>query len=80
VTLVPFAATVSRFGRTTLQPLSASPLAWLADVLALALGDAVPTLGGAGDASVVAAHLDIRAALLDACNAGRPARSSPACS
>jgi hypothetical protein len=53
-----------------LLPLPASPLAALArlaDVLALALGDAVPALSG--DAAAVAAHLDAGVALLDACNA-----------
>jgi hypothetical protein len=53
-----------------LLPLPASPLAALArvaDLLALALGDAVPALSG--DAAAVAAHLDAGVALLDACNA-----------
>ncbi|KAL6651816.1 hypothetical protein ACP70R_010741 [Stipagrostis hirtigluma subsp. patula] len=55
-----------------LLPLPASPLAALArvaDLLALALGEAVPALAGAGDAAAVAAHLDAGVALLDACNA-----------
>ncbi|KAL6844375.1 hypothetical protein ACP4OV_026048 [Aristida adscensionis] len=55
-----------------LLPLPASPLAALArvaDLLAVALGEAVAALAGAGDAAAVAAHLDAGVALLDACNA-----------
>uniref|UniRef100_A0ACD5UZJ4 Uncharacterized protein n=1 Tax=Avena sativa TaxID=4498 RepID=A0ACD5UZJ4_AVESA len=66
------AALAARLG--SLLPLPASPLAalaWLADLLAATLGDAVPALstGPEGDATAVAAHLDSGVALLDACNA-----------
>uniref|UniRef100_A0A0D9ZSC3 Uncharacterized protein n=1 Tax=Oryza glumipatula TaxID=40148 RepID=A0A0D9ZSC3_9ORYZ len=63
------AALSARLG--SLLPLPASPLAALArlaDLLALALADAVPALAGEGDAAAVAAHLDAGVALLDACN------------
>ena len=50
-------------------PAPSSPLAQLADLLALTLAEAALPLAGEGDAAAVAAHLDAGVALLDACNA-----------